>query len=116
MSERLAAFINDAACHHCAWREREVDVLEHGAFTDLNRSSTFEWSPLSVRDLDIPASSRLELVASGGQLRQLIPAFGVGHGPGGSGEIFGAPLVDADLHAAQRFTRVGAYDAPADHT
>src|SRR5687768_10042781 len=101
MSDRLAAFIDDASRHHCAWRERKVDVLEHGAGTKLQRSATFERPPLSVRDLDISASSCLELVASGRKLRQLIPALGVGHGRGGSAEIFRAPLVHAHLHAAQ---------------
>jgi hypothetical protein len=48
-------------------------------------------------------------------LRELIPALGVRHGRGGSAEIPRAPFIHADLHAAQRFTRIGAYDAPADH-
>ena len=115
MGDRLAGFVDDAARDHCAWREREVDILEHCAFTELQRPSTFEWSPLSVRDLDVTASSRLELVAPGGELRQLIPALGVRHGRGGSAEIPRAPFIHADLHAAQWFTRIGAYDAPADH-
>jgi hypothetical protein len=115
VGDRLADFVDDAARDHCAWRKREVDVLEHGAFTELQGSSTFEWSPLSVRDLDIPASSRLELVAPGGELRQRIPALGVRHGRGGSAQIPRAPFVDTDFHPAQRFTRIGTHDAPADH-
>ena len=115
MGDRLAGFVDDAASHHCSWREREVDVLEHGAFAELHGPATFEWSPLSVRDLDITASFRLELVAPGGQLRQLIPALGVRHGRGGSAEIGRAPFIHAHFHPAQRFTRIGAYDPPADH-
>src|SRR6266571_5548504 len=115
MGERVADFVDDAARDDCAWRERKVDVLEHGAVAELQGASAFEWSPLSVRDFDIPASCRLELIAPGRELRQLIPALVVRHGRGGSAAIPRAPFIHADLHAAQRFTRIGAYDAPADH-
>src|SRR5439155_22922937 len=96
-------FVDDSARDHRAGWEREVNVLEHGAFTELQGASSFEWSPLSVRNLDIPASRRLELVASGGKLRQLIPALGIRHGRSGSAAIPRVPLIHADLHGSQGF-------------
>lgn len=115
MGDRLAGFVHDATGDHCAARQREVDVLEHGAFPEIHRSASFEWTALSVRDFDIPAARGLELVAPRRELRQLISALGVRHGGGGPALIRRAPFIHADLHAAQRFTGVGTYDAPADH-
>src|SRR4029450_7343479 len=62
--DRVAGFVDDSARDHGARREGEVNVLEHGAFTELQGSPSFEWSPLSVRDLALAAECRLELVAS----------------------------------------------------
>ena len=115
MGDRLAGFVDDEARDDCTRRQREVDILEHGTFAELQRSSTFEWPALSVRDLDVPASARFELVAAGGELRQLISALRVRHRRRGSAEIPRAPFIHADLHAAQRFSRVSADDAPPDH-
>jgi hypothetical protein len=56
MGECLACLIDDAAGDDSAWRECEVDILEDRAFSQLDGSSSFEGSPLPVRDLDLPTS------------------------------------------------------------
>jgi hypothetical protein len=115
MRDCFADVVDDATRDHGTRREREVDVLEHGTFRELQWAPSFEWPPLPVRDIDEPPSCRLQLVAAGWEFRELISAFRVRCGRGRSGAVSGVPLIHADVCASQRFARIGADDATANH-
>jgi hypothetical protein len=110
----LAGLVGDRSRDDGARRQGQIDTIEYLTVRDFDRPSLFERPPLTIFNVNVAGFRRLQPVAPGGQLRELVAAVVTGRRDARL-SILNRHRHQADLHAPQGSVRVRGYDAAPDH-
>ena len=105
--DRLTRVVENVPGDHPARRQREVDLLEHGAIRQCQGSSCPEGTLLAVLRFDEAALGGGQLVAAGGEARELVAPVVVGQ------RGMRLRRNRADLDAPERLAGIGSHDTAA---